>query len=126
MFKLKKASRQEKRKLAKNEVKRKPIRQESKFDAQKRKRKLEMIEAGKRKKRKIAETAKNSDGKSAKKIKSDIEKKKKSKKNLKDKIKKKKNVKEWKYQENKQYVVVKYFSFSWDCNVSRDITEENE
>ena len=52
MLKMKKASRQEKRKLAANAVSRESIKQESKYDKEKRLKKEQMIEASKKRKRK--------------------------------------------------------------------------
>ncbi len=57
MFKLKKASRQEKRKLAKRAVEREAIIQESKYDRAKRIKKEDMIAGSKRRKRKAEEKA---------------------------------------------------------------------
>ena len=59
MLELKKASRQEKRQIAKRAVVREGIREESKYDRQKRIRKEQMIEASKRKKRRTEEVEGN-------------------------------------------------------------------
>ena len=62
MMTLKKASRQEKRKLSKKAVEREGIIPESKYDKEKRAKKEAMVEGSKRRKRKRDEAAANSDG----------------------------------------------------------------
>jgi len=58
MLKLKKASRQEKRQIAKTAVAREDIREESKYDKEKRVKREQMIEGSKRRKRKMEEEEK--------------------------------------------------------------------
>ena len=60
MLKLKKASRQEKRQIAKRAVAREDIREESKYDKERRIKKEQMIEGSKRRKRKMEAEEKNS------------------------------------------------------------------
>ncbi len=83
MLQLKKASRQEKRKLAKKAVLREGIREESKYDKERRVRKEEMVAASKRRKRKAEEEMEEASQSDKKKAKTELKKlKKKGKKKI--------------------------------------------
>ena len=85
MLKLKRATRQEKRQIAKRAVAREDIREESKYDKERRLKKEQMIEGSKRRKRKREAEEQNSGGEQVKKHKADKPKSPSAKKEKKEK-----------------------------------------